>query len=571
MNKLGLKIVRINQGYTDLLEINGDAVWTKEVRDIRTDLGNVDNLDGSSAVLMLTSVDTGHILTIAKFIGGRGSDCISAWIYVPASIKIKGEKLEKIVKKVEKEILADQHNDEKLTQLFSESYESVPANINTAKSNGEKCAYRYYGSGTRFGLHELLENMCQSYYKDYKSVFLLEKTSNLKCSTGVDLTTKEVPKAFEIKPPENTKSFAPYYNNQPFTNEIRANKGDKIKVEWKQDGFKPILKEFIVDEGVKCPTPTPNEMIMIVPSKRISVRDKDSGGKIEGYKLIINEVDWSNKEPWEISCEKIDKSEVNISALGYEDYKGTCDLRKENKIEMTKKTNNYKFVIQSKNCGNLSISYQTQDSLEDCPIEGYEPCSGNIVLGENKLEYRPFTKTIKIVLSIIIPVALLAGWCLGDYLNIDYLNKKEISGDKPSTERPVENNGEEKKDTPQASESPKSESSNLEEGIKYLNRHNEWERNEMEKYAELKGLWDALNTYNFEEILRKEELKESKKFDKLFKAIDKAKDKPKPKEKYCSEGDTKITIKTYIDKLNNSKSDGKAPTNKNKTTNQNDV
>lgn len=43
-NKLGLKIVRINQGYTDLFEINGDQVWTKNVWDIRKDLENIDNL-----------------------------------------------------------------------------------------------------------------------------------------------------------------------------------------------------------------------------------------------------------------------------------------------------------------------------------------------------------------------------------------------------------------------------------------------------------------------------------------------------------------------------------------------
>ena len=113
-NKLGLKIVRINQGYTDLFEINGDQVWTKNVWDIRKDLENIDNLDGSSAVLMLTSVDTGHILTVASLIEGRITDCISAWIYVPASINIAGKELVEIVDAVKKEILANERNDERL-------------------------------------------------------------------------------------------------------------------------------------------------------------------------------------------------------------------------------------------------------------------------------------------------------------------------------------------------------------------------------------------------------------------------------------------------------------------------
>ena len=78
-------------------------------------------MDGSSAVLMLTSVDTGHILTVASLIEGRITDCISAWIYVPASIIIAGKELVEIVDAVKKEILANERNDERLTQLLSKT------------------------------------------------------------------------------------------------------------------------------------------------------------------------------------------------------------------------------------------------------------------------------------------------------------------------------------------------------------------------------------------------------------------------------------------------------------------
>lgn len=126
-NKLGLKIVRINQGYTELLEINGDRAWTKNVWDIRKDLENIDNLDGSSAVLMLTSIDTGHMLTVASLIEGRITDCISAWIHIPATISVSGKELVELVESAKKEILANERNDEKLRQLFSKEYELAPA------------------------------------------------------------------------------------------------------------------------------------------------------------------------------------------------------------------------------------------------------------------------------------------------------------------------------------------------------------------------------------------------------------------------------------------------------------
>ena len=52
---LGLKVVRVYNGYTDLLEINGNKSWISNVRDIRTELENVNNLDGKSAALICTA------------------------------------------------------------------------------------------------------------------------------------------------------------------------------------------------------------------------------------------------------------------------------------------------------------------------------------------------------------------------------------------------------------------------------------------------------------------------------------------------------------------------------------
>ena len=51
---LGLKIVRIKEGYQDLLEINGDPSWTKKVWDIRRDLPAGTNTEEGKTVLLLS-------------------------------------------------------------------------------------------------------------------------------------------------------------------------------------------------------------------------------------------------------------------------------------------------------------------------------------------------------------------------------------------------------------------------------------------------------------------------------------------------------------------------------------
>lgn len=549
-NKLGLKIVRINQGYTDLFEINGDQKWTKNIWDIRKDLENIDNLDGSSAVLMLTSIDTGHILTVASLIEGRITDCISAWVYVPASINISGKELVEIVDAVKKEVLANERNDEKLSQLFSKIYELAPAAKITPKSAGEKCAFRYYGQGAKYTLSEVLKDMCQSYYKNYKSVFLLDNCTKLRCLSGDNLSDHKVYSMIVVKSPGKIDSFVPYIGKQIFSTDVYAIEGDVINVEWKQNGFKTITKSFSVAKGVECPIPTRNEYMMVIDYNVIQVLDEKSGKEINNYNLRINGCDIPCGQRVAISIDAIAQSRVEIYSEGYEEWIKTYDLRRQHVVYMKKKSFAYSFVLLSKNHKEIHIEYPTKGFLEECPIEGYRPHRGKLdPYRDNWLEYKPFTKSVKIILSIIFAVILIIGVGAGWFL-ADYLNEKEISNYKKqiSTLTYDLNNSKKSTHVEQRQEPQQPEAPNWEQVIEYLDKNAKWERSAMEKFAAIQGLWDALNYREFENILQYEEdLKASKTFSKLVNAI-------KTNEKsfsgpYCNDGDTKITISTYIGKL----------------------
>lgn len=549
-NKLGLKIVRINQGYTDLLEINGDQIWTKNVWDIRKDLENIDNLDGSSAVLMLTSIDTGHILTVASLIEGRITDCISAWMYVPASINISGKELVEIVDAVKKEVLANERNDEKLSQLFSKIYESAPAAKITSKSAGEKCAFRYYGQGAKYTLSELLNDICQSYYKNYKSVFLLDNSTKLRCISGDNLSDQKVYSMIVVKSPGNIDAFVPHIGKHVFSNDIYAIEGDEIIVEWKQKGFKTISKTIKVAKGVECPIPVRGEYMMIVEYDAIQVRDESSGEFIKDYSLSINHYNIPVGQKVAISIDMIAQSKVNIYANGYEEWSKVYDLRRQHVIYMKKKRFAYSFVLLSKNHKEIHIEYPTKGLLEECPIEGYRPYKGKLdPYKDNWLEYKPFTKAIKITLSIIFAVVLLIGGIVGWYLT-DCWYKKDISDYKKqiSTLTYDLNNTQKNKPAEQRQESQQPEPPNWEQVVEYLDKNTKWERSAMEQFVAIQGLWDALNYREFENILQYEkDLEKSKNFAKLVKAI--KNNKKTFSRAYCDEGDTEITISTYISKL----------------------
>ena len=507
-NKLGLKIVRINQGYTDLFEINGDQVWTKNVWDIRKDLENIDNLDGSSAVLMLTSVDTGHILTVASLIEGRITDCISAWIYVPASINIAGKELVEIVDAVKKEILANERNDERLTQLLSKTYESAPASRITTKSNGEKCAFRYYGQGAKYTLSELLKDMCQSYYKSYKSVFLLDNSSKLKCLQGDNLSDQKVYSMVVVKSPGNIDSFVPYIGERPFVGQIYAIEGGTIDIEWRRDGYMPIHTKSTIAPGAKYSVPTPNQYVRVLNYNYIKVVDEWSQ-RVTDYDLYVAKQRISKNEDIRISEATLNNVWVEIHAEGFEPISGHLNLTQPVQLKLVKETYAYEFLLPLKNEeGYYPIKISGNRKMKNSPVKGYVTENGYVTRNDkNYLRFKPFTRKFWITCLICSIIVLLLGICGGYALN-DFIGGK---ADNQEVGKLTKENDDLKSRIKELEKrnynyAPKGSESNSDEklvdaAISYIDHNNVWNRTEMEKHEPLKGLWDAINERRFDDIL----------------------------------------------------------------------
>lgn len=561
-NKLGLKIVRINQGYTDLFEINGDQVWTKNVWDIRKDLENIDNLDGSSAVLMLTSVDTGHILTVASLIEGRITDCISAWIYVPASINIAGKELVEIVDAVKKEILANERNDERLTQLLSKTYESAPASRITTKSNGEKCAFRYYGQGAKYTLSELLKDMCQSYYKSYKSVFLLDNSSKLKCLQGDNLSDQKVYSMVVVKSPGNIDSFVPYIGERHFVGQIYAIEGGTIDIEWRRDGYMPIHTKSTIAPGAKHSVPTPNQYVRVLNYNYIKVVDEWSQ-RVTDYDLYVAKQRISKNEDIRISEATLNNVWVEIHAEGFEPISGHLNLTQPVQLKLVKETYAYEFLLPLKNEeGYYPIKISGNRKMKNSPVKGYVTENGYVTRNDkNYLRFKPFTRKFWITCLICSIIVLLLGICGGYALN-DFIGGK---ADNQEVSKLTKENADlksrikelEKRNytyTPKGA-TDNNETYSIEAAISYLDTNNKWNRTEMEKFDDLKGLWDALNERLFDDIIKYEtKLSKSITFTEVVQAV-KANKHKKFAQPYTKDNDIRIhpeqgVSNGYINALN---------------------
>jgi hypothetical protein len=360
-----------------------------------------------------------------------------------------------------------------------------------------------------------------------------------------------------IPAPGVVDNFVPHVNSEIFDKAICAIEGDELLVEWKRPGYSTIKKQIKAAKDVKCPVPTRNEHAIIIKYDLIQVFDDTTGNRLENYTLSINNQVIPEGKKVSISADIISKSKVEIKADGFDTYKGELDLRREQSVYLRKKRHAYKFVVVSKSGEKICLEYQIKGELETCPIQGYVPIGKELNPNiENGLKYRPYSTTFKSVLAIAMVIMLglgfAGGWFLNSYLNAD-VKKETVKQEE--TNNVTEDTKEEDQKAP-----PVIAPEVWEKLIQYLDEKNEWIRTDMEEIGAV-DLWDCLNEYKFDEILKyKEELNKSKNFANIIIELEKRKDTTNLK-KFNPEGDLQITFENYLEKLASlkEKSQGNSP------------
>ena len=548
-NVLGLKIVRIKEGYQELLDINGDPSWAKKIWDIRRDLPAGTNTAEGKTVLLLLGAESGTILTIAACIDGRQDDCISAWIFVPSKADVSAKQLVEIIDETKKELVANQRDDTKLRQLFEKKYPLCDAIRTPIVSSGEQYAFRKYGRGSMYQLYELLKNPYQADYNPFKGVFFIDSTAGLTCE-GMDLTSRPLRASVKIKPVSPVHGFVAFIGATPIDKSFFLPEGDEVVITWKRSGYKSIVKKWTVREGQSLPGINESDYMVLVKYDWFTVKDKDTGEFIKHYTVKVNDAIISESYPLPVPEATISSCRVIVKASGYSVKSETCDLNsKKICFTLEKEILSYDFKIELLHDDNkyADLHVETRVKLDDrSPIAGYVIDRQN----GHYLNYHPFgKKQVKFALIALL-VALFVGMLGGVLLTnafIKYSKKTEISAICGKNGGPSELNAEKG--------GSKKSNTDIEKIINYLDSHEKWNRTEMDGFKEIQGLWDALNECRFDEILKHKYLKElegSKKFKELLRAIRKNVCHQSSK-KYNNDGDYDITVEKYIKNLNKAK------------------
>jgi hypothetical protein len=561
--KVGLRILRFKEG-SSLLTTFNDGDWTKKVIDIRDILKMYDTSDVSKFAMFMSFSESGTYITIARPISGRGGDNIAAWIFIPNDIEIDGPTTVKLVQNVKDAISATTLNQELLKSVFSAEYPQCESADFIPSSNERAYAKRKVGF---FPLKDLLGNKrYQPSYSSYNAV-LIEDEDGLKIVDPkvADLTQEPLEETIVFCPPFDRdlerfkiKVFFNDGKNTPFDKPVRLKKNDNVRLIFKRAGFLPIPHMDTVNE---------KDQICSMP-RHLTWEVKVGLDKFRVYPLVDNDKDITGKAIIEVNGKKFDSinsivlteaeaknATVTVSVKGYSTETRNANLLAQGKVEVgmhrADREQHWQIELADGSYAEMIIkSKELPLNQSESPIRGYTR-SGV----EKKLDYTNFGVLKQRVIGFCIACVLFLIICICsaiydwyDSHNFDWQFgwpplKVEKAHSSTTTDEPTPITN----DDQGVSESAPS----LDQAIHYLDTNDKWQRDSLIKYSELDGLFEDLNQYNFDGLLKREnDLKGSNKFKELINVV-RAHRYDAFSGSFCGDGDYEITISKYINKLNN--------------------
>lgn len=569
MNKIGFRIYRFKEGPSVGLTVN-EGDWTKKVVDIRDILKLYNSEDESKFAMFMSFSENGAYITIARAISGRGGDNTAAWIYIPNNIEVTGNDIIPIIGVVKEELSASKSNVERLTQIFNKDYRTTESADYMPSSSEKIFAKRNVGF---YPLKDIIgEKRYQPIYSNY-NIILINDMDGMKIvdKNITDLSSEKMVETLVFCPPVNQdlpNGVTVHFNTSgypPFNKPVRVYKSKHINLVFKRIGFEDIPYMDSVEE---------NDQICGVPRfdwKKSISRDRfkvfaahDSNVDLTDYATItVNNVELKWHQPIIISEHDVRQAKVRFSVNGYEPAEEYMDLLHADnsitvKLHRAERAQSWKIELANGHTAvmDLRSKYLSGDKYES-PIKGYSREDG-------VLRYTNFGVLKQRAIGFLIAVATFVVICLGvalfewfDNHNFEWqlgwppLKVEKIGSYKAESSTRAESYSNNDDVTTPSDQSSVNEDGSLSKAIAYLdNEAGVWQRDSLIKYPELDGLFEELNTYEFNKILnRYSKLCESKNFKRIYDTIKSNLDK-KFDGNFCSEGDYSITVSNYEKKLN---------------------
>lgn len=585
MNKLGFAIKLASQGAGNAIECN-KGQWTNKVVDIREYLKLFNGLQGTDNIVTFMSFDEGGcFLTQLRAISGRLGDFLSGWIYIPNTIEASGEDVMNTYNYVRNILSQSNLNDyiSDIESFFSKEYPKKEYAASYVPSSGEEFGVRFID--VYYSMNEILDkDRYQPYYSKFKAIFLLDKDGEVKISKEQvakfkDLTKLNIDKTciFKAPSPEEVRllgrgSRIVFQNNQEFKSPVLTKKGDKIQLYAIRDGFEPVTLPLVLiqeDGQVMSIDPQTVKWYKIIKPSMFAVCNRKREKIEKGVRISINGTDVTYQEA-HITEEDCRQAIVKVSAPGYETSEQKRNLLNDYcEIVLNRKVKSFQAMVELANgsLAEMTIESKYLSSTQESPLKGYDydqDSHGNSILRMSfwfvwKQRLWGFFAALAVVM-LIIAYAAFDAWLdthhfkfglppweenrpaqqynLGDSTVSDDGNQYQIDNhDEPGQ------NG--------------TAGTSLDDAIKYLDNNSTWTKSDMEKYPDLKGLYEDMNNFNLSGLSTdwSQKLSNSQRFKKVSESANKTLiNRWNPKQgshnpTYNKPNDEQITITNYINWL----------------------
>ena len=585
MNKLGFAIKLASQGAGNAIECNRGQ-WISKVVDIREYLKLFNGLQGTDNIVTFMSFDEGGCyLTLLRAISGRMGDFLSGWIYIPNTIEATGDDIMNTYNYVRNILSQSNLNDsiEEIKEFFSKEYPKQEYAAQYVPSSGDEFGVRFLD--VYYSMKEILDaDRYQPYYSNFKAIFLLDKSGEVKIAKEQvarfkDLTKITIEKTciFKAPSPEEVRLLGRgtkivFSTKQEFNSPVLTKKGDRIQLFALRDGFEPVVLPPITiqEDGQKCfIDPRTVKWKKRINPSMFTVYNRDHE-KIENVRISINGTDITMGQEVFLYEEDCRQATVKYSAPDYEpfEHKRNLLLNEFCEITLNRKVKSYQTTIELANGKHAEMILESKylSSKYDSPLKGYEfeeEYHGGKVLRMSS--WFVWKQRLWGIFSALAVVMLIIAYAAFDaWLDTHHFKfglppweedrpAQQYKGGSTESEDSIHNQS----DNQIESEQDGTADISLDAAIKYLDGNSTWTKSDMEKFPDLIGLFDDMNTFNLSSLLNEwyKKLSNSQQFKKVCESANKTLSNGwNPKQgshnpTYNKPNDEQISLTNYINWL----------------------
>lgn len=554
MNKLQLYISKSYEGYKILFNINPSEEIRHHVHELRRLVERI-KYDSTEKNIFyyVTNVATGTFVTIIRTIPTAPVDHLAAWIYIPNELIIDSDTLERVVKTTTRKVSGERVTTDdvaSLRELFSTEYMTDPeAPAMTASKTGAEVAWRRYNGDSGVTLNNLFGiGLFQLPYLEYSGVIFVDGDLGLTVR-GKDLTNMPLNGPAVILPTTETpEHFSAHVFGRPLDRPVRATRDAKIDIVWKHPGFEDVIREEVINQAEFLPSiPDTSASRKAITLSSFQIMAQSARIPLEDCTITVNG-DRITNEPRLYTYSQITPATVSIQCEGYAPYSAKMDLAASTRalIRLQERTKVYCFEMPVKSAdlgAPVRFKLYSKKNVEESPLEGYV-AQDTILEGETRTNHllysgtAPSLQTKGMFVGIGLIVGLILGWITacggGEKADtvIDSVPQENVEVENiisgltvvetpaPKAQQPQQQTQPAAQQTAQpakTADAPVNTNAVTQEALAYLDNNVNWTKAEMDKYPELRGLFEDLNNFRLEKLSTDwaSKLKDSKKLTKL--------------------------------------------------------